>query len=57
MEKVAGYMGRSQECQLLAATAINRAHKAEYLRLAELWFDLAAERQELLIEAGVNRPH
>ncbi len=57
MEKVVGYVGRSHECQLLAAVSDDLDLKAEYLKLAELWLDLAEERQELLNEAGINRPH
>jgi hypothetical protein len=57
MEKVAGYIGRSHECQFLAAVATSNELKLEYMRLAELWLDLAAERQELLFRAGLARPH
>jgi hypothetical protein len=57
MEKVAGYVGRAHECQMLAAIAESIDLKAEYLRLADLWLDLAAERQEMLHSAGFDRPH
>ena len=57
MEKVAGYVSRSHECQLLAALTDSRDLKVEYMRLAEFWLDLATERQEMLIAAGINRPH
>ena len=57
MEKVVGYVGRSHECQMLAAVTADVDLKAEYMRLAELWLDLAEERQELLKVAGVDKPH
>ena len=57
MEKVAGYVGRSHECQMLAVLADSVDLKVEYMRLAEFWLDLATERQEMLIAAGINRPH
>ena len=57
MEKVAGFLGRSHDCQLLAAAARNRALKLEYMELSELWLELALARQELLIDAGIAKPH
>jgi hypothetical protein len=57
MEKVAGYIGRSHECELMAACADDRERKKEYLKLADLWLDLAIARQEMLTDAGVNKPH
>lgn len=57
MEKVAGYVGRSHECQMLAAMADEIDIKLEYERLAELWLSLAEQRQKMLNEAGYSRPH
>jgi len=57
VEKVVGYVGRSHECRMLAAITASDELKAEYMRLAELWLDLAEERQELLKVAGIDKPH
>jgi hypothetical protein len=57
VEKVVGYVGRSHECRMLAAITDSVDLKAEYMRLAELWLDLAEERQELLKAAGIDKPH
>jgi hypothetical protein len=42
---------------MLAVLTDSVGLKIEYLRLAEFWLDLATERQEMLIAAGINRSH
>jgi len=57
VDKVAGYVERSHECQMLAAITDEIGIKMEYERLAELWLALAEQRQEMLNQAGYSRPH
>jgi hypothetical protein len=56
VEKVAGYIGRSRECQMLANTPITFEMKWEYLKLAQAWLDLVMERRAFLIETGQYSP-
>jgi hypothetical protein len=52
VDKVAGYIGRSDECRMLASAAVIDDIKLEYLKLSEGWLELATERRAFLIAAG-----
>ena len=57
MEKVLRYICHAEECQILAITATDDKDKAEYLKLAARWINLADGRRLLLIETRRNTLH
>jgi hypothetical protein len=57
VEKVLACIGRAEACQALAITAPSDHHKAEYLKLAQMWLELARTRREWLSEAGLYTSH
>ena len=57
VEKVLACIGRAEACQALAITAPSDHHKTEYLKLAQMWLELARARRDWLTEAGMRTPH
>jgi hypothetical protein len=56
VEKVLASIGHAEKCQALAVTASSERHRAEYLKLAEMWLDLAKTRRQWLIDFGLYTP-
>jgi hypothetical protein len=53
VEKLLAYIGRAQECQVLAVSAREIEHRAEYLKMAQIWIDLAVSRNLSLTGSGL----
>ena len=54
MEKVLACIGHAEKCQALAVTAASEIHRAEFLKLAEMWLDLAKTRRQWLADFGLH---
>jgi hypothetical protein len=54
VEMVLAYIGRAQECQVLAVSAHEIEHRAEYLKMAQIWIDLAHARNLSLTGSGLT---
>jgi hypothetical protein len=56
LEKVLLYIARSDHYQALAADTHDVEQKAEYLKLARVWLDMADTRRTELREADPETP-
>jgi hypothetical protein len=54
VEKVLAYIGHAQQCQVLAVSAREIEHRAQYLKMAQIWIDLADARNLSLTGSGLT---